>query len=264
LERELKLNVGVTAINRYAIFKYFEGVNSMKNVFKFLAIVLVVVIGFSFIACDGDTTNDNGGTGGGGGNSAEKVACTFIYCSYGRCSYSYQKVLTGFNIKTYSCNYGSIDCETCNGTGNSGRCTTCNGTGKVKCIYCSGTGKCQSCNGTGYVNKPTTNGGGSTSGTLTISGYPYAASSTYSVHALNVNPTDVKQYLNLQYNASGSGLMEVGGTVTWIGTKTPPNGTYTIVVYRMSGKEQYFYKATGVSITNGSGSVSWSRFSQFK
>jgi len=107
--------------------------------------------------------------------------------------------------------------------------------------------------------------GGGKAGKLTISGYPYAASSTMSVRAYNVNISSLDLLMTFMQSGTsqGSGIMQTAGAVTW-GSLVPPNGSYTIVVGRMVNKETSYYKATGVSITDGNGSVAWSRFSLLK
>jgi len=107
--------------------------------------------------------------------------------------------------------------------------------------------------------------GGNNVGKLTISGYPYTASSTMSVRVYNVDILSLSLLMTfMQYGTSqGSGIMQTAGTVTW-GARAPLDGTYTIVVGRMVNKETSYYKATGVSITDGNGSVAWSRFSLLK
>jgi len=98
-------------------------------------------------------------------------------------------------------------------------------------------------------------------GKLTVSGYPYAYSNT-GARAYTTNPSSVEMMGRL--SASGIGDMTSSGVVDWGLANIPRTGTYTIVLSRRLGSTIYYYKATGVSITNGGGSVSWSRFSEFK
>jgi len=109
-------------------------------------------------------------------------------------------------------------------------------------------------------------GGGSstTTGRLTISSYPYSATNTYSVRAYKTNPASVSQALS--FSADGDGEMVSKGTVDWGLSKIPKDGTYAIVIgVRLgTGSSMDYYKATGVKLTNGSGSVAWSKFNAFK
>jgi len=99
-------------------------------------------------------------------------------------------------------------------------------------------------------------------GKLTISGCPYSTSSnTANVHAVSTNPLSVSSYLSSASSAAGAGTI-TSQLVTWTGTKVP-NGTFTIVVDILQNGELKYFKATGVSLNYGSGTVSWSSFSQF-
>jgi hypothetical protein len=99
-------------------------------------------------------------------------------------------------------------------------------------------------------------------GKLTISGCPYSTSSnTANVHAVSGSVTSVSSYLSSASSAAGAGTI-TSQLVTWTGTKVP-NGTFTIVVDILQNGELKYYKASGVSLNYGSGTVNWSSFSQF-
>jgi len=111
-------------------------------------------------------------------------------------------------------------------------------------------------------------GGGSggadeSAGKLTISGCPYSSTANAAdIYAVSGNPSSVSTFLSAYAtNAAGRGTIS-SGTVTWSIGKVP-NGSYTIVIFALSGGKSVYYKATGVSITNGSGSVGWSNFNLF-
>ena len=101
-------------------------------------------------------------------------------------------------------------------------------------------------------------------GVLTISGCPYTTTSSNAldVHAVSTNPSSVSAYLSVANSAAGSGIIASSNTVTWTGTKTP-NGTFTIVISMLQSGNLVYYKATGVSLANGNGSVAWSKFNTF-
>jgi len=107
----------------------------------------------------------------------------------------------------------------------------------------------------------TSSGKSNSPGRLTISGFPYSYNSVYSVTVINNNPQKVSDYHKYKV-VYGSGNMVSKGSVRWISNRVPPNGSsYTIVLIRQVGAhDTYYYKATGVSITDGNASVDWSRF----
>jgi len=101
-------------------------------------------------------------------------------------------------------------------------------------------------------------------GNLIISGCPYTTTSSNAldVHAMSTNPVSVSIYLSTASTAAGSGIMRTSNTVTWTGTKVP-NGTFTIVISLLLSGDMAFFKATGVTLANGSGTVAWTKFSRF-
>jgi len=101
-------------------------------------------------------------------------------------------------------------------------------------------------------------------GVLTISNCPYTTTTANAldVHAMSTDPPSVSIYLSTASTAAGSGIIKTSNTVTWTGTKVP-NGTFTIVISLLQSGNLVYYKATGVSLANGNGTVAWSKFSTF-
>jgi hypothetical protein len=60
-------------------------------------------------------------------------------------------------------------------------------------------------------------------------------------------------------SSQGAGTFMSNKTVVWSLDRTPANGTYTIILHDVIATDQC-YKATGVTITNGGGTVAWSNF----